>query len=271
MGHSVAEVTLTAAEAERATRDRPGLAWPTYRNKHFRPGLVDAAVRKWRDEEASRYDDERPGDGRLLPIMSPALARRFLDSETGRDIARADSAVIPIAAAADVVASTRTADVALSQGQLTQLARSEGRRIEYGELLGTLAEGVAGAVWAEVAKLPRPAAPVAKATEGRMETRYEVVVPNRGLPLHHNGIPPYTTLSDARQAALEIVRANPAIASARVEAHAVRVNADDDRTRTLLEVSRPQREIRAKARVGVETVKPGAVPESWLVAFDYHH
>lgn len=240
MGHSTATVKLDLNELP---------AHPSPRT------IMDAAVRKWQDEEADRWDDPRHGYPGLSPIASERAAYNLLeDDEDGR----AESQIVPITS--DYTEKTSTVRLEVSAAELTEL-----RQGSYWRLLEAGRFGKA-VVKVEIAQLPKPRAPRAVATEGKAVTLYRIVNGN-GHPAQ-GFAPSYPSQADARSAAVDYMKENPACSELAVEAFIRR----DTGKAALVTITRPEPESStATFKVTTQTPKPKAKITGYIVAFDYHH
>lgn len=240
MGHSTAIVKLDLNELP---------AHPSPRT------IMDAAVRKWQDEEADRWDDPRHGYPELSPIASERAAYNLLeDDEDGRG----KSQIIPITS--DYAEKTSTVRLEVTAAELKELRRGSYYRF--------IDEGRFGkaVVKVEIAQLPKPRAPRAAATEGKAVTLYRIVNGN-GHPVH-GFAPSYSSQAAARSAAVDYMKENPACSELAVEAFIRR----DTGKAALVTITRPEPETATVSfKVTTQTPKPKAKVTGYIVGFDYHH
>lgn len=249
MGHATAVIHLSLSELpEKATAST----------------IMDAAVRKWQDEEAERWSDARAGSPGLSPLVSRETAERAI-YKSGT-ISDGVSKIIPLTD--DYAEKTTTVRLQVTAGELQQL-----RKNSLWELLdaGRFGED---AVKVEIDSLPKLRAPRAEATPGKAVTSYRII-DHRGRHFekpwgweqHSTLSKAYPTQAAARAAAVEHMASNPQVSSLAVEAFIQR----DTGSAALVTITRPEPES-ATASFKVTTQKPKANAKihGYLVAFDYH-
>jgi len=226
--------------------------------------VMDAAVSKWRDEEAERWSDARQG----YPGFSPLVSRETAEHAIYKSGTISDgvSKIVPLTD--DYSEKTSTVRLQVTAKELEEL-----RRNSIWELLdaGRFGED---AVKVEIDSLPKLRAPRAEATPGKAVTSYRIT-DGRGRPFekpfgqeHHSALSmSYPTQAAARAAAIEHMAANPKISSLAVEAFVQR----DTGSAALVTITRPEPES-ATASFKVTTQKPKASAKvhGYLIAFDYH-
>lgn len=239
MGHSSAIVKLLLTELP---------ADPSPR------AIMDAAVQKWREDEAGRWDAPRYGYPELSPIASEKVAYSNLEED---EDGRTESQITPFTS--DYTEKSSTVRLQVTADELKGL-----RRGDYWKLLeaGRFDEHT---VAVEIAQLPKPRAPRAEATEGKATTLYKVVDGN-GRPIR--SLEPFPSQAAARSAAIEFLKENPACSELAVEAFIQR----DTGKAALVTITRPEPETATVTfKVTTQTPKPKAKVAGYIVAFDYHH
>lgn len=239
MGHSTAIIKLELSELPSSPST---------------DAIMNAAVRKWHEDEADRYADARQTYPGLSPMATERVAEFIIDEAD--DPSR--SKIIPITT--DYAEKTSTVRLEVTGAELMAL-----RQGSYWELrrAGRLGDAV---VSVEIAQLPKARAPRAEATEGKVTTSYRVVNANRypvpGLQ------PSYPTQAAARAAAVQYMGDNPSVSELAVEATIQR----DTGKVALVSITRPEPE-KATATFKVTTQKPTAKAKitGYLVSFDFHH
>lgn len=239
MGHSTAIVKLNLTELP---------ANPTPRV------IMDAAVQKWREDEAGRWDSPRYGYPELSPIASEKAAYSNLEED---EDGRTESQIIPFTS--DYTEKTSTVRLQVTADELSKLRK--------GNYYFLLEQGrfEANAVGIQIAQLPKTRAPRAEATEGKATTLYKVVDGNR-YPIR--SLKPFTSQAAARSAAIDFMKENPACSELAVEAFVQR----DTGKAALVTITRPEPETATVTfKVTTQTPKPKAKVAGYIVAFDYHH
>lgn len=218
-------------------------------------GIMDSAVQKWREDEADRWDSPRYGYPDLSPIASESAAYSLLeDDEDGR----AKSQIIPITT--DYTEKTSTVRLEVTAAELKELRKGSYYRLVEAGRFGQ------AVVKVEIAQLPKPRAPRAAATEGKAVTLYRIVNGN-GHPAQ-GFAPSYPSQADARSAAVDYMKENPACAELAVEAFIRR----DTGKAALVTITRPEPETATVSfKVTTQTPKSKAKVTGYIVGFDYHH
>ena len=278
MGHSLHTETITTDRADRLRGElktsRPASFWgfrPTFESE-----MVREAVARWREDEAGRHDGERAGDGYLTPVMSAQQARDHIERNHDRVVS--ESAVIPIAQAADLIEKTRRVHVALSAKEMRELRKSAAAAersrftspIPY-ELRERVVGGIDGVQSVSVAKLPAARKVAAKTTAGKLVAKYRVVAKASQFGQEAT-LASCDTIADARAAGIAAAEANPQLGELSVIAELVRVTENGAETAVLLTIGTPEREeTTVEFKVTTVTAKPDARIDHYEVTFDYHH
>lgn len=230
---------------------------------------MEHAVRKWYDGEYySRSHNASPASSPQHPMMTREAASVGLWDYEAMPVNSGQSVIIPICSAADTVTKTTKRRLTVTAAELAKLrggAHSilDRARAEFGPTV----------VKVDVIALPKPRMAVAAATDGKAVTRYAVAhadqynsqgyMTSEGRTIGE----PYTSQSDARAAAINLVNANPQVASLVVRAVIVRESGNTN----LVTISRPEPDTsQITLDVTTSEVKPGAKQSDWLVSFNVH-
>ena len=272
MGHATAHIEFAADEAEQIRQSIPPRTARWEYPRTFESAMVDAAVQKWRDDEAGRWSDARAGSGFLAPIMSEQALSWYTSEDDTHSRIVMESVVIPVAAQDDVIVKTVKVRVRVDAAQLAQAraafvaARSSRAHVPFPLRSLAMEHAPSGAVEMVIAAVPAARKPVAVATEGKSVTRYEVVGPAGFAGRRVDGED--ATQAGARALAVKLMSDDQTITSLDIRGRVVRDSGDD----ALVNVTRPAAE---NATVTVEftthAVKPNAQPVKYVVVFDYHH
>lgn len=186
--------------------------------------IFDEAASKWR-AEAGRHESLSSYSGTLRPV-STARQQHFLDEEACVDLYWETAPIYPIAAAK----STKTVRVkiAVTAAELTQLRASKFNPY----YLTQIARKQHGPTVSEAVILVAPAlrAPVAKTTDGKTVTTYQIIS-------NHRVISVASTLSEARATAVRLMKEDTAGLITVLDVRAVITR--DTGSDTLLSISRP--------------------------------
>ncbi|WIE81487.1 hypothetical protein [Curtobacterium sp. MCSS17_016] len=265
MGHTTVNIDFTAAEADRilAAGDRSDVRYfgP---NGMWQPNdLVTAAVARWRDSDDA-YGDENSGPATTLPLTTPRTINGALPHGS-------QTFILPVCADADVIRTTAKVKVTGTPTEMAALRarHSDGHPPSNVAAVRTALEQFGATVeQVKVASVSAPRKPVAKATDGKLVTTYQVVEPRQwGEP---RVVASGATMAEARQAGIDLMVANPAIGELTVEAVVVR-QAETGLSKALATISRPETNTHAIIEVTTAVPKPGAKPASYIVGFDVHH
>lgn len=285
MGHSTEVVSLDAKTLREGYQRHlseatvPAGLYGAPRKKTFEGYVVQAAVQHWCTHEASRYEDAREGSGHLAPIMSEASTSDYIQANHEKLVDH--SLVIPVARQEDVKVSTKRVRIQVGADQLQQLRAGRSPLFTYAHFYGERESNPVD-VAAEVAKhnggvrptslklvkLPAARKPKAAATQGKLTTVYEVV---GGSGYQRKVLATESSLAEARAKAVELMELDENIAELEVQARSIRVD-EGNESRALATIRRPAAEVNTiELEATFHTVKPGAKPETYMVAFDYHH
>lgn len=221
--------------------------------------IIREAVSDWRANEANRYDDERTGGGMRGPLLTEAAAQMYAAQH--HDEAFHDSLVIPLCSADKVKTYTRRVKITVSGEKLRSLSTNlNGAWSLYSDLYAEYGVNLVGV---EVVKLPSPRKAVAVAASGKTVTRYVVKAGDRVMFTAHSK-------AEARAEALRLLNENAPVARySQLTVEAVLIS--EGGSPALITVFRPFPEsATVELQLSFSEPKPGAVPESFLVAFAYH-
>lgn len=264
MGHYTATIRLERDAIEAAKAEVAAAPANRYMPLRLEDVLLRYAVHKWQDEDAERWASENAGTPQLTEAMPMALVDHYLGGEAD-GVGSHRSLVIPIVD--DVVTKTVKAKVAVTAEQLASIRACVAAGTGATHLIRDEIRTALGAVVnPQITKLPAARKPVATATEGAARTRYQVIATGAGF--RANGvIATCDTQAQARAAGIAAMEADERIVKVDVKAVIVRDSADG----VLVTITRPASDA-ATVEVTAEsvTVKPGAQPSAYVVAFDYH-
>ncbi len=251
MGHSIATVEISAADAKNAIDNA--------RPNHFghrsseTSCIIDAAVSHWRDTVANRYDDARAGSGVMKQPMTSAQAGSYMNTPGGSEEAHHLSTVIPIVADSHAKFTTKKVKVLVTD---LQASKRDGVR-DY--VLAT----TPGLAHFTVLDQPRRLKPVAVSKPGAARTEY-VLMYNNGIISRHD------SLAEARQAG--IARAEQGGEFFQFELLNIQARQVKGDSAHLITFEQPYAKgAHYVVSVTVAEVKSNAPIESYLVCFDYHH
>lgn len=259
MGHQLATIAFSAEEAHAI--------------KAGGSDLLSAAVTRWYDEEANRYEDARPGDGYTAPLMVPEAVNRYLDSHLDQVFNR--SVIIPVAGAEDTVAKKKRVRVHIDADALAEAHRQAALAGRFGHSFGSTHKiniqvqrtlGEATFRNPRIVKLPKLRKPVAQNTPGSIVTEYHVVTAQGSVVA--NG----STVAEAKRNGTKYASEHPTVGSLTIVAVPVRVAEDGTRQAAVATITSPEPEGGYAVDVEVEvlSLRPGAKPASYEVMFDYH-
>lgn len=221
--------------------------------------LADAAIGDWYNSGESFGDSVSSYNASFTPITSDELSQREAHK------ARSDaSIVVPVAAPKDVVAKTKKIQVEVNTDEAASVAQYKFSAIEILER-----NGIMNAASIESVTAPRPLNPVAKATEGKLVTKYTLA----GRGGQHVGVAgrSFSSLAEARAAGVEMMKQHATISRLEVRSFQVRETADGTENGAVATITRPEQTVKLTVTYVEHTVKPGAQPVSYLVGFDVHH
>lgn len=268
MGHMTTTVTFTAAEADRilAAGDSGSIRYYGPDGVWKPNALVTAAVDRWRDSEDA-YGNENSGPATTLPMCTPGTVNGSFPHNS-------QTVILPVCGADDVVRKTVKVKVKVT-GTPSEMATLRARHADgnyphdVGAVRKVLQQFGATVERVKVASVSAARKPVAKATEGKAVTTYQVVQYR-----HWNDVRTVLasggTMAAARQAGIDLMTADPSIGELTVEAVVVRQQ-DGESSKALATISRPETNTHAVLEVTTAVPKTGAKPATYVVRFDVHH
>ncbi|SDH49765.1 hypothetical protein [Microbacterium sp. 77mftsu3.1] len=270
MGSTSTTVAISTERAGEVRAQRVPHAWGSAAS--FESKLVDEAIAQWSTRKDA-YDDAVVESIELHSAVAEAVRERGIDWDAEPAYA---AHVFPIASADSVVTQTQTVKLTVPGHLLTTLHAGEG----YGtyEIRGLLTEMFPASTLGDVTvvTLPKRSKPVAKATEGKAVTRYRIVpidpirahIPAAQYALNAT----YSSQSEARTVAVDLLTAHPALPNLAVEAVIVREREGGKLSKALVTVTRPVPEdVQIGVKVTTHTVKPNATIERYEVTFGIHY
>lgn len=240
--------------------------------------LLRAAVDQWYDEEAGRYDDARPGNPKMYPVMTEHQRTRLFNYSEYGLVRDGQSAIFPIIAESDFIKKTRKIRVTVPGSVIDGLQK------------GNLATGVVplndivlkqegdSVDTIDVVKLPAKRKPVAVTTEGKTVTLYKIVGVFNDSPYASNNeyvlAESISSQAEARSKAIEAAAAGVtrnfrgAFDAIEVRPYQIRDTGDSAVVRVTIPVSESGT---VEVAVTYATPKKNAEIIGWNVYFDYHH
>ena len=266
MGHTTVNIDFTAAEADSilAAGDRSDVRYYGPDGMWRPNALVTAAVARWRDSEDA-YGDENSGPATTLPLATPRTINGALPHGS-------QTFILPVCADADVIRKTVKVRVT---GTPKEMAALRARHVDghdphdVAAVRTALEQFGATVEQVKVASVSAPRKPVAKATDGKLVTTYQVIE-HRYWNDVRTVIASGETMAEARQVGIDLMTANPSLGELTVEAVVVR-QAETGQSKALATISRPETNTHAILEVTTAVAKPGAKPASYIVGFDVHH
>ena len=212
--------------------------------------ILLAADEKWREEERwNLYETSNLGIPETLPMTSKAAAARSFDPDL---VNIGTSVVVPYTE--EVITKTETVKLTVTPEELAMLRKDVTFPFTDRQAFGPHVTQV------EVISLPKVRAPRAEATDGKAVTKYVVISAGRELASAD-------TQAEARQKAIEMMKANERISKLSVEARVTR----EDGNAALVTISRPvPDESVVTFKVTKVVPKPGAALAGYYVAFSVH-
>lgn len=222
----------------------------TPKTPRYADEILLAADKKWREEERwNLYETSNLGIPKTLPMTSKAAAARSFDPDS---VNSGTSVIVPYTE--DVTTETETVKRAVTPEELAMLRKDVTYPFTDRQVFGPHVTEV------EVISLPKVRAPRAEATNGKAVTKYVVIGAGRELATADSQ-------AEARQKAIEMMKANERISSLSVEARVTR----EDGNVALVTISRPvPEESVVTFKVTKVIPKPGAELTGYYVTFSVH-
>jgi hypothetical protein len=261
MGYETATTNFTADEVDRirAVNPRGTAAF------HGPDGaLMQAAVDAWRNSDEG-YGDPDVNMVRTLPLTAPGTRNSAIPTDTM-------SFIMPLCAAEDVVRTTVKVKVTAAASEMADLrARlADGHNPErIASVRAALEQFGATVERVQVVAVPAPRKPVAKATGGKLITKYEVVQ-YRFWNDVRTVLASGNTMAEAKQAGIDLMAGDSTIGGLDVEAVVVRVGGAEKPLPALATISRPESNTVVTIEVTTGVPKPGAKPDRYYVGFGVH-
>lgn len=212
--------------------------------------ILLAAEEQWREKERwNLYETSTLGIPKTLPMTSKAAAALSFDPDT---VSSGTSIIVPYTD--DVITKTETVKLTVTPDELAMLRRGVTYPFTDRQAFGTHVTEV------EVVSLPKVRAPRAEATDGKAVTKYVVIGAGRELARADSQ-------AEARQKAIEMMKANENISALSVEARVTR----EDGNVALVTITRPvPEESTVTFKVTKVMPKLGAELTGYYVAFITH-
>lgn len=269
MGHSIGYAVIPASMMDVA-RERATKARHSYfprRGDVVLSELLSIGIQEWH-HSSEEHGNPSPGVVTMAKIMSMESAANY-GSDYGR-VNSGNSIIIPVAADSDVTAREKTVKIEVSAERAARIVRGRGEASTELDAMGI------EYVTIDQVSTPKLRKPIAQPAAGKLATKY-FLTDHRGHPAETTGSLGYPTqpvlhdsMADVRAAGIALMASNQAIGQLEVRSQQVREH-EDQVSHTLLTITRPEQMVTLTVTYTQHIVKANAQPESYYVAFDFHH